>query len=334
MSGQCRISRSRPAKELSRRGFLAAIEGVSILAGCVDFEPRPEPQSFRSGSQWPVSVKKAKSSQTEVGDDPSLCSLSTDLAWLLQPGEQVRIVRNDGEYALFTVHSLVNDQQTTVRIAQAGLQRLGTSQSFSGDLDLQVPALGLDDDEAKDASEFVERRAGNMGQSQLLVVAPHGGAIERYTDDQAVALAELRGAVSWVCKGWRSGGGAWDRWHITSTDINPASFPELAELAGIGFARVVSFHGMSDPGVRVGGGAPLSVRNAVADAIAVALAGSGEPVATAQPGDSLSGSSPANLVNWLSASGSDGIQLEQSKIVREVYGMAVVEAVSLALDGL
>ena len=61
MSGQCRISRSRPAKELSRRGFLAAIEGVSILAGCVDFEPRPEPQSFRSGSQWPVSVKKAKS---------------------------------------------------------------------------------------------------------------------------------------------------------------------------------------------------------------------------------------------------------------------------------
>ena len=62
---------------------------------------------------------------------------------------------------------------------------------------------------------------------ELVVLAPHGGDIEPHTDDQAELVAAATGCSSWRCKGWRPGGGAHERWHITSTDIDPGSFPLL-----------------------------------------------------------------------------------------------------------
>jgi hypothetical protein len=62
----------------------------------------------------------------------------------------------------------------------------------------------------------------------MVVIAPHGGMIERYTDCQAERVAvELSGISCWRCNGWKPDNGAFDRWRITSTDIHEASFPLL-----------------------------------------------------------------------------------------------------------
>jgi hypothetical protein len=60
--------------------------------------------------------------------------------------------------------------------------------------------------------------------------------IEAHTDEQAAAVVmQLRTAgfpaSMWVCKGFGDATkGAWERWHITSDDIHPASFPLLGSL--------------------------------------------------------------------------------------------------------
>ena len=71
----------------------------------------------------------------------------------------------------------------------------------------------------------------------------HGGQIEPYTDRQAERVAERlldKGMSSWRCKGWKQGGGAHERWHITSTDIHPASFPKLDRVIPRDFGYAAS----------------------------------------------------------------------------------------------
>lgn len=322
----------------SRRAFLGALGGMALVAGCADGrvedlaagDPEGDPQ-FRGGDVFGVSVRKAKQEQAIV-DDPERCSVSQDLAWLVLPGQQLRIWRSSDEYAVYTVDEIYNDLEATVRMCRDGRKRLGTSQTFDAIIDTQVVASEYSDEEAMEASECVERRVGDTDQTSLIVIAPHGGGMEAHTDTQAQTLAAARGVGSWVCKGWRSGGGAHERWHITSTAIDPASFPELAMIAGVGYDRAISFHGMSAAGVLVGGGAPIEQRQIIADQISLALEGTGLPVNVAQPGDSLSGTSPNNLVNWLTTNGNGGIQIEQSSIVRAEHRQAVVDAISAALD--
>jgi hypothetical protein len=50
--------------------------------------------------------------------------------------------------------------------------------------------------------------------TRLIVIAPHGGDIERHTDQQAERVAsrlKAKAASSWRCKGFKEGGGASDR---------------------------------------------------------------------------------------------------------------------------
>lgn len=51
-------------------------------------------------------------------------------------------------------------------------------------------------------------------QQGLVTLAPHGGMIERHTDHQAERVATLLSCdrVSvWRCKGFKTGGGAFER---------------------------------------------------------------------------------------------------------------------------
>jgi Poly-gamma-glutamate hydrolase len=94
----------------------------------------------------------------------------------------------------------------------------------------------------------------------MVVIAPHG-MIERYTDCQAERVAvELSGISCWRCKGWKPDNGAFDRWHITSTDIHEASFPLLNSIVNRGFAHAVAFHGFSEDDILIGGGASDSFK--------------------------------------------------------------------------
>ena len=55
----------------------------------------------------------------------------------------------------------------------------------------------------------------------------------------------------------RKGGGAFARWHITSTDISEESFPRLKSVYGRGFEYAVAFHGFGgdddEPSICIGG---------------------------------------------------------------------------------
>jgi phage replication-related protein YjqB (UPF0714/DUF867 family) len=160
----------------------------------------------------------------------------------------------------------------------------------------------------------------------VAVIAPHGSAIERHTDEQVAMLgADPRLEIDqWVCVG--RGADQFRRLHITSDDISEHSFPGLYALLERTHRCAVSFHGFNraiKPGttialdVIVGGQFDLDRRYDLADRIRHALPPEAEfeVFVTTSCGDPFSGLSPRNVVNRLAGSG--GIQIEQSGRLRQ-----------------
>lgn len=279
-----------------------------------------------------VSVSQALSSQSIVSD-PWGCSVSGAIAQKVAVGSQIRICRSSDLCAVYTVtEKRSNDGANVIRLGKSGRQRLGTSDSgFSATLRQALATSKMTDSQAKSSGEFVERIQDSGNHQGLVVLAPHGGAIEINTDLQALRVADKLsgGDVStWCCKGWKNGGGAYDRWHVTSTAISPQSFPGLAKLSQRSYAYSVAFHGMSAAGVVIGGAGPSQLKQMVRQAISAALGGAAGPVTIATKGSALGGTSPDNVSNWLTAGGSGGIQLEQSNLVRTKYWRDVADAVA------
>ena len=90
--------------------------------------------------------------------------------------------------------------------AKDGRERLDPrGEEFDATLDSQVPHPTFSDAEAETNNEFVERLEDNGTHTGLIVIAPHGGDIERHTDQQAERVASrlaAKGVSSWRCKGW------------------------------------------------------------------------------------------------------------------------------------
>jgi phage replication-related protein YjqB (UPF0714/DUF867 family) len=280
------------------------------------------------------SVKKAFSSQSTLIDRGEHCSLDPERLESigLVVGSQIRVKRADDQFALYTVsETRPEPNDTIVRMAFQGRQRLGTADEFEATFDTQVPHPTFTDVEAVENSEFVERLDHHWHQQQLIAIAPHGGAIERHTDEQAELLASVIGcdrASAWRCKGFKLGGGAFERWHITSTDIHESSFPLLKQVSCRAFSYAVAFHGFSEADVLVGGGAPLELKQEIAEAVERAVATSGIRVRVATASENYDGDSPDNIVNRLTAGGANGVQIEQSLEARQGFWKAIALAVA------
>lgn len=282
----------------------------------------------------PALVRRALTSQDTLRNRQERCSVDPDAlrALKLGRGSQVRVRRGTNQVALYTI-SEVRDEpdDAIVRMAAVARRRLDTDEEFDATLDSRVLRSTLSDEEARDRSEFVERLSDNGRQRWLIALAPHGGAIERQTDLQAERVTELLGptrASAWRCKGFKTGGGALEAWHITSADISDASFPLLRKVACRGFAHAVAFHGFSNAGVLIGGAAPEDVKQAVAEAIREVLRGSTIRVRLAQPEDDLDGNDPKNIVNRLTREGAGGVQIEQSATARDRFWEPIATAVA------
>ena len=182
-------------------------------------------------------VRKAFGEQSTLINRPEHCSLDPErLASIgLVCGSQIRVIRSSEELALYTISETRPEPiDTTVRMGSDARQRLRAPDAFDATIDTQVPHPTLSDDEAEACSEFVERLDDNGYQQKLVALAPHGGAIERHTDSQAERVGSVLGshcASVWRCRGFKSGGGALERWHITSSEISDASFPLLRTIA-------------------------------------------------------------------------------------------------------
>lgn len=274
-----------------------------------------------------VQVRAALNAQTFIADEQG-CSVPKSLADVLV-GDQIRLTRNSTEYALYTVaEKRKQDNPNVVRLGLDARMRLGTAGEFAASLAIPVVALGLSDAQAQAASEFVERLVDDGSNTGLVVIAPHGGAIEAFTDEQAEALAGQLGCSAWVCKGWRQGGGAYERWHISSTKLSPRSFPGLGQIANRGFAYCVAFHGMAVGGVLIGGGGPIEIKVMVRDAIVAAIDDPAIAVDIASETDLYNADSINNVVNWLTAGGVGGVQIEQGPAVRATHWFAIASAVA------
>ncbi|AZH27135.1 hypothetical protein DU502_03120 [Haloplanus aerogenes] len=255
--------------------------------------------------------------------DGGMCRLPRDAAAAVgvTDGQQVRL-RYDGDPAVFTV--AVHDDEAGA-VSAAGRDRLGaTTDRFRVDADPNVVHPTLDRETAAETGEFVERLID--GDSGIVALAPHGGYIEHGTDRQVTRLSSRLGATGWYCAGWWPGGGAYRRWHVTSTRIDPRSFPELEGIEDVGFDTTVGFHGWRNDYLGIGGTASLELRTAIRDELEAAVDGAFAVRLATDP--ARNGTATDNVVNWLTDAGTGGVQLEQPLVARTEYRDAVVDAVA------
>jgi len=205
------------------------------------------------------------------------------------------------------------------------------------------------------------------GSAELMIFAPHGGAIEEETSDELASLASELTSLGhvpavWDAQGIWGSGQTYRRWHITAPDINRESYPGLDYLMDTygTFPSAVALHGFTwdpettDPatwrfGIVIGGSASVADKELVrqrivdevgADAISFVIAdAAGDTNHPDGPDGSLMafskytelrGIAGDNILNVLAPSG--GIQLEQSRGVRETYATEVATGIANALD--
>jgi phage replication-related protein YjqB (UPF0714/DUF867 family) len=284
------------------------------------------------------------------------CTVDSAMLNTLGEGRQILLRRDRDRFALFTIvgpHRR-GDGLGVVRIGVEGMARLG-QQANGGCLGIIVRATiadfsatlsptfltSLPPKGTRPEAALIESSAGEG--SGLAILAPHGGDIESHTDEQAVhvytaLLAAQKPVRQWVCRGWKKGGGAHTAWHITSTELSTASFPRLAELFATDvnkrFDHAVAFHGWGRPGIGVGGGANVSFRQQMVDAIARVLP-QGADVRRAEEwgedatakADALSGQDLRNIVNRITRAG-NGVQIEQSQELRDLHHQKIAAAVA------
>ena len=249
--------------------------------------------------------------------------------------QQVRIERptpTGTALALYTVID-VHDEEQDVVFVDKNLDdlrdrlELSSTDNFTGRINAQVTAVGLTDAEAEDFSEFIENLADNGHNNRLIVIAPHGGNIEKYTDEQAEHVGQKLSSEyvsEWICKGFKKGGGAFDRWHITSTEISEESFPKLKTIMRRHFEYSIAFHGWRDESICIGGTMPPNVKQLIKEVITKVVPDSIEVKDDGCP-EGFNGNNPENIVNRLSIK---GLQIEQSEEARKFYGIDIADAVA------
>jgi phage replication-related protein YjqB (UPF0714/DUF867 family) len=199
-------------------------------------------------------------------------------------------------------------------------------------------------------------KAAREADDRIVALAPHGGNIEAPTSSQANRFATKLESLNatpvnvWNLEGKWGGEQTFQRWHVTATSIDVASYPGLAGLLpGDGdFDRAVAFHGFkgttsltacsSGPAagtpsylyqIILGGGAERNLKCAIAQSIKAASTAIAIDIRDEAEGDmdvadacgrvvtitDYGGTHEDNIVNRLAAQG--GIQLEQSKVLRD-----------------
>lgn len=309
----------------TRRGLLAALPATRFV-GSASAGDRGRGRTERAAD---LRADGGRTAVTLVVEgrvtDPEAVILPAGIreALAVEPGDQIRVVA-DAEYAAYTVRAASDDgRQSAARVSSEGADRVRSREGrVEAVLDARVVKSDLSREEARARGEYTEGIVA--GTDRLVACAPHGGFVEPGTGEQARQVADATGATAWYTAGYRNGGGAYDRWHVTSTDMSRASYPGLDDVADRGFDRAVAFHGWSERGIGIGGLAPESERVRLRDRIAretpldVSLVQNGE----------YAGRSESNVVNRVTADGRSGLQLEQSSDAREEFGGTIARIVA------
>ena len=203
-----------------------------------------------------ATIRRALPSQADLKARREHCSVDGRLLASLGAavGHQIRIRRTETEYGLYTVSEWRDeDDADVVRLGLTGRRRLGTDDPFDGAVVLPAADPTLSDAAAEAADDLVERLDDDGEHRGLIVIAPHGGDIERHTDEQAEHVASRLAGSESALGGARGGrtaaptapAGRWSagtRPRPTSTRrASPASL-----VIDRGFTHAVAFHGFDE----------------------------------------------------------------------------------------
>jgi phage replication-related protein YjqB (UPF0714/DUF867 family) len=246
---------------------------------------------------------------------------------------QIRIILNKEALAVYTIMQSPKGEAHLIQVGTDGLKRIvsdGQPPQQKVYVTERVTNRRLSEARAREASELIERLTGRG--HELAVLAPHGGDIEKHTDEQALRVQQVLKGKSvrcWRCMGWKKGGGASARWHITSAEISEHSFPQLGQLFSQRFTYAVAFHGWTEDFIGIGGNADDGLKTEVISSIRAALIAAGSTIKVRLAGaGKFSGNDPNNIVNRLTRSGKGGVQIEQSKAARDNHWQIIADAVA------
>jgi phage replication-related protein YjqB (UPF0714/DUF867 family) len=285
----------------------------------------------------------AMSSQELLMGYPERCSVDPDKLDDIgvSVGTQIRITHDgNGNKGLATVAEARNEnQEKKVRMCKDGRRRwVADGSTFNCTVDKNCLRSDLSDVELASQDEYGERlQETSTTHTKLCICAPHGGYIERWTDEMSKRMysylsGQSKDASNWYAVGHGGSEGAFKAWHITSTEISTFSFALLEQIATRGFDYVVSFHGYGEDTIAVGGGAGATLKQSVADAIQNAVGDAYEvEVVTSGP---YAGVSEDNFVNWLCGAGGEGVQIELPYSARQDYWQSIADAVASVYAGL
>ena len=239
-------------------------------------------------------------------------------------GDQVRLSSaKTGQFAAFTIESTrdLKLDGGAVGLVTAAMARIPINEGEKVRISVPLVKVTIDDDDAFELGEmheFVLPADIDGRRFKLLILAPHGGLIEQYSDRIATELRSRQGlgdsAVLWACVGYGGKTGAYKRWHITSTKISERSFPLLGRIVAHQniFDYAISLHGYGGERILIGGNAPHDLKESIKTAIELVLPDC--RVLITSEGDKFSGMSPRNIVNRYSK---NGVQLELPLVVRQ-----------------
>lgn len=288
-------------------------------------------------AQEDIDVLKANSAMLTYLTDEN-CTIDDELRVTLglSVGDQFLLTdQNDSAvYGLVTIHSDYEDgsDNNDIRMRLSGRERFNQTDSFDAWAESWKAIQGETDawlDTNNEMGEFLDET--DAVHTEVVFTAPHGGAIENYTDHMAQWAQDYmdnnsKDSSAWYCIGYQDEIGAYDAWHVTSTAINPNSFEYLDDISSRGFDYAVSFHGYGEADIGVGGRASSALKTEVKEAIEDAV-GAAYDVVILTTG-SYAGTSTSNFVNWLTSSGDDGVQIELPYGARRDYGQDIAEAVA------
>jgi len=280
-----------------------------------------------------VEVRKSLRAQQDLRTHAEHCTADPRVltAVGIRCGQQVRIRRDNDDYAVYTLAEVRNENaDNVIRMGLTARRRLGTNETFDAEFSSGVVHPTMSVKRAEEQGEFIERLGKIHARTRLIALAPHGGDIEVHTDQQAQRVASRLAdmpATYWFCKGYHPLG-AENAWHITSVDIHPASFPLLYSAYIRKFSYAVAFHGLARDEILVGGAGPKALKAKIRSAIETAVVSASIPVRVTNPSDKFGGDDPRNIVNRLTTSGRKGIQIEQSLGARTEHWQAIADAVA------
>lgn len=337
---------SPSASRSSRRWLLVAAGAVAAGTGvrASGLLQSSRESSSRSDTIERYDATLAASDVSGVYPAADYCTVERGLASQLgiAAGQQVRVAVDDPsgdvpfQEKLFTVAEVVETDSATVAAEADELAEFGAEDGADGSISAQVPHPEFGTRETAWANdEFVERlvHGERSVDAGFIALAPHGGYVEVNTGRQAVHVAENYDAVGWACFGFNGDTGAYDRWHVTTTALSPASFPKLGSIANVGFDAALSFHGTSDEFVSVGG-LGADARDRVAEGLRTAYADANVDVQVEVVTDGeLAGQNPNNVVNWITDDGESGVQLELPYGIRSDHHVLTADAAAQAMLG-